>query len=199
MSMFEELVEKKIVDPFGKLARLIKYTHGEAKKLIQHCSQMTQPDGFLMAKDLLEKEYGDPHKVTSAYMKELKSWKTLKSGDVREFKRFHRFLLKCSTNRKDEYLKLLDNPETLRTLQSKLPHRLQEKWTRKAVQHRETNSTELNFAHFLAFIRIECKVLDDPVYSHSQQADAEDKNKYNSRDRDRDNNRDKGGRDLNNR
>ena len=88
MSMFEELVESKIADPFGKLARLIKYTQGEAKELIQHCSQMSQPDGFLMAKDLLDKEYGDPHKVTSAYMKELKSWKTLKTGDVKEFKKF---------------------------------------------------------------------------------------------------------------
>ena len=117
MSLFEELVEKKIDDPFGKLARLIKYTRGEAKELIQHCSQMAQPDGFLLAKKLLEKEYGDPHRITSAYMKELSSWKPIKSGDVKAFKRFYRFLLKCDTNRKGEvYLRFLDNPETLRIL-----------------------------------------------------------------------------------
>ena len=43
---------------------------------------MSQPEGYLMAKDLLEKEYGDPHKVTAAYMDELRSWKILKAGNV---------------------------------------------------------------------------------------------------------------------
>ena len=184
MSLFEELVEKKIKDPFGKLARLIKYTRGEAKDLIQHCSQMPQPDGYLLAKDLLEKEYGDPHKVTSAYMKELNSWKTIRAGNVDDFKKFYRFLLKCNTNRKgDIYLRLLDNPETLRNLQSKLPSRLQDRWTRKAVQHRETNRNELDFSHFLEFVRIECKVLDDPIYSNqsSNPANLEHNNNNNNK------------------
>ena len=186
MSLFEELIEKKIDDPFGKLARLIKYTRGEAKELIQHCSQMPQPDGYLLAKDLLEKEYGDPHKVTSAYMRELDSWKTIRTGNVDDFKKFYRFLLKCNTNRKgDVYLRLLDNPETLRSIQSKLPHKLQERWTRKAVQYRETNRKELDFSHFLEFVRMECKVLDDPVYSHVQN-NSDDKNKADPRNSGRD-------------
>ena len=50
ISLFEELVEKKVDDSFGKLARLIKYTRGEAKELIQHCIQLPQPDGFNVAK-----------------------------------------------------------------------------------------------------------------------------------------------------
>lgn len=166
MSLFEELVERKIDDPLGKLARLIKYTRGEAKELIQHCFQMPQPDGFNTAKALLKKEYGDPHKVSAAYMTELRVWKTITAGNVREFKRFYRFLLKCNTNRKeDKYLTLLDNPDTLRNLQSKLPHKLQERWTRKAVQCRERNGTELVFSDFLEFVEMECKVLEDPVYS----------------------------------
>ena len=178
MSLFEELIEKKISDPFGKLARLIKYTRGEAKELIQHCSQMPQPDGYHLAKELLEKEYGDPHKVTSAYMKELKSWKTIRAGDVRDFKRFYRFLLKCHTNRKgDVYLRILDNPETLSKLQSKLPLRMQERWTRKAVNSRETSKKELDFSHFLEFVRLECTILDDPVYSQHNE-DQNDKSKY---------------------
>ena len=177
MSLFEELVEKKIDDPFGKLARLIKYTRGEAKELIQHCSQMSQPDGFILAKKLLEKEYGDPHKVMSAYMKELNSWRTIKSGDIKGFKKFYRFLLKCNTNREGEvYLRLLDNPETLRILQLKLPQKIQDRWTRKAVQHREAHKKELDFTHFLEFIRVEVEVLDDPVYSSKPDQDDRGKN-----------------------
>ena len=165
-SLFKELIDKKIDDPLGKLARLIKYTRGEPKELIQHCIQMPQPDGYVMAQELLEKEYGDPHKVSSAYMKELRSWKPINAGDVNELKRYYRFLLKCNTNRKgDVYLKLLDNPETLRILQSKLPYKMRERWTRRAVQQRETEKGELVFADFVELVRMECKFLDDPVYS----------------------------------
>ena len=181
-SLFEELIEKKIDDPLGKLARLIKYTRGEPKKLIQHCIQMPQPDGYNMAMELLQKEYGDPHKVSSAYMKELRSWKPIPSGDVKELKKYYRFLLKCNTNRKgDMYLKLLDNPETLRVLQSKLPYKMRERWTRRAVQQRETGKGELVFSDFIELVRMECKFLDDPVYSllpdSGDRDKADDKNK----------------------
>ena len=188
MSLFEELVEKKVDDPFGKLARLIKYTRGEAKELIQHCSQMSQPDGFLLAKKLLEKEYGDPHRITSAYMKELNSWKPIKSGDVKAFKRFYRFLLKCDTNRRGEvYLRFLDNPETLRILQLKLPQKLHDRWARKAVHHRETNKKELDFTHFLEFVRLETNILDDPVYSsqpdHDDRVNDKDRKEFQDKQR----------------
>ena len=77
-------------------------------------------------------------------------------------KKYYRFLLKCNTNRKgDMYLKRLDNPETLRILQSKLPYKMRERWTRKAVQQRETEKGELNFADFIELVKMECKFLDD--------------------------------------
>ena len=37
--VFEEVVEKKIDDPQGRLTRLIKYTDGEPKEMIKHCIQ----------------------------------------------------------------------------------------------------------------------------------------------------------------
>ena len=36
MALFKEAVERKIEDPKGRLARMIKFTSGEAKELIQH-------------------------------------------------------------------------------------------------------------------------------------------------------------------
>ena len=169
MSLFKELVESKVDDPLGKLARLIQYTRGEAKELIQHCVQMPQPDGFNTAKELLTKEYGEPHKVTAAYMKELRAWQTIPPNNVKDLKKFYRFLLKCNSNRVgDTYLTLLDNPETLRNLQLKLPFKLQERWRRKAVQHREMDGKELRLTNFLEFVRLECKVLEDPVYSQQE-------------------------------
>ena len=39
MSIFEEMVESKVVDPRGKLTRLINYTKGEVKELVKYCIQ----------------------------------------------------------------------------------------------------------------------------------------------------------------
>ena len=36
-TMFKEVVERKLKDPVGWLAHLIKFTDGEAKNLIKHC------------------------------------------------------------------------------------------------------------------------------------------------------------------
>ena len=40
MALFKEAVEKKICDRKGRLTRLVKFTRGEAKELIQHCIQL---------------------------------------------------------------------------------------------------------------------------------------------------------------
>ena len=37
IAVFEEVVEKKVEDPRGRLARLVRYTDGEPKEIIKHC------------------------------------------------------------------------------------------------------------------------------------------------------------------
>ena len=39
IAVFDEVVEKKIYDPRGRLSRLIKYTDGQPKEMIKHCIQ----------------------------------------------------------------------------------------------------------------------------------------------------------------
>ena len=42
MTLFHEIVGKKVDDPRVRLTRLIKYTMGDAKEMIKHCAQ--QPE-----------------------------------------------------------------------------------------------------------------------------------------------------------
>ena len=95
MTLFKEVVESKVEDPRGRLIRLLKYTSGEAKELINHCIQLPSNEGFKYAKYLLEKVYGDPHKIQATYRKEIKQWSQIKFGDARAFRKFHTSLLKC--------------------------------------------------------------------------------------------------------
>ena len=65
--LFREVVESKVDDPRGKLTRLIKYTSGDARELIKHCIQLPSNERFKHVKYLLEKVYGNPHKILASY------------------------------------------------------------------------------------------------------------------------------------
>ena len=71
-ALFKEVVESKVEDPRGRQMRLLKYTSGEAKELTNHCIQLSSNEGFNYAKYLLEKVYGNPHKILASYRKEIK-------------------------------------------------------------------------------------------------------------------------------
>jgi len=74
MSSFKEAVDYKVDDPHGRLVRLLKFTEGEAKEIIKHCIQQPPATGYALAKTLLERHYGNPHRILSAYRKEMKIW-----------------------------------------------------------------------------------------------------------------------------
>ena len=87
MTLFKEVVESKLEDPRGRLIRLLKYTSGEAKELINHCIQLPSSEDFKYAKYLLEKVYGNPQKILASYRKEIEQWPQIRFGDTRVFRK----------------------------------------------------------------------------------------------------------------
>ena len=55
MSIFEEMVERKVVNPRARLTRLINYTKGESKELVKHWIQQPTEVCYDNAKNLLMK------------------------------------------------------------------------------------------------------------------------------------------------
>ena len=80
MSIFKEIVEDRVEDPIGRLIRLIKYTESEARELIKPCVQKPTDLWYQNAKMLLEKRYGDPHRIYASYKKEIQNWPPIKYG-----------------------------------------------------------------------------------------------------------------------
>ena len=95
MTLFREVVESKIENPYGRLTRLIKYTTGEAKELIKHCIEQPANKGYENTVNLLYRPYEDQHTILAAYKKEAKEWLQIKVGDAAGFQKFYNFLLKC--------------------------------------------------------------------------------------------------------
>ena len=72
MEVLKEVVENKIKDSRGRLARLIKCTTGEVKHLIKTYIQLPAKDDYEAIKNQLYQIYDDPHGVIADYEKEIK-------------------------------------------------------------------------------------------------------------------------------
>jgi len=50
---------------------LEQYLYGEPKDLIKGCLHLERHSGYLEAKRLLKEKYGDPYKISNAYLKKI--------------------------------------------------------------------------------------------------------------------------------
>ena len=165
IALFREVVESKVDDPRGKLTRLIKYTSGDARELIKHCIQLPSNEGFKHAKYLLEKVYGNPHKILASYRKEVKNWQPIKFGDGIAFRWFHNFLLRCKSVATNQRWNALDNLDILCMLPSKLPSGIMERWNREVLKIRRQQHQEPNLEDFTKYVEDEAILMSDPLFS----------------------------------
>ena len=170
-ALFKEVVESKVEDPRGRQMRLLKYTSGEAKELTNHCIQLSSNESFNYAKYLLEKVYGNPHKILASYRKEIKQQPHIKFGDATAFWKFHTFLLKCRSMSFNQRWNALDSPDILCMLISKLPGGIMERWNRKVLNIRRCQVREPTLDDMTYFIEEEIVLMNDPLFSHEVLAD----------------------------
>ena len=130
ITMFRQVVENTIDDGAGRLARLIKFTSGEARDMIRPCIHFPSDSCYERAIDLLNDRYGNSYKILASYKQEIKKYPSLKFSDCKAFREFQNFLLKCSSIADHSDCKLLDGPETICQLVSKLPGSLIDRWNR---------------------------------------------------------------------
>ena len=117
---------------------------------------------------LLQREYGNPLRISCAYMEKLKNWPVVKNGDALGFMGLYRFLLQCHAYQKNglDWMSGLDSPLMICNIQLELPVNVQDNWTRLVSKIRKKERREANFVDFVEFIEAESAVLNDPIYSH---------------------------------
>ena len=165
MAIFKEVVENRIDDPRGRLIRLIKYTKGEAKELVMNYIHQPFIEGYQIAKMLLEKRHGDPHRLLGSYRKEIKEWQQLKLRDAAGFRKFSNFLVRCKNVTGRDNWNLLDNPDIICLLLSKLPGVLLDRWNRRVFNIRMNNTMEPSLLDLVLFIDEETTLVNDPLFS----------------------------------
>ena len=120
-------VEARVSKNNVSLQYLKQYLQGEPKELIKGCLHLNRNSGYMEAKKLLEEKYGDPYKISNAYIKKINEWPYIQSGDELALDRLSIFLGQCrSAMLTLTFLSILNHPHNLQSMVSKLPCPLQD-------------------------------------------------------------------------
>ncbi len=113
---------------------LNQYLQGEAKELISGCLYADPIEGYIEAKRLLNEEYRDSYKISTAYMNKVLGWPAIKFDDPHGLKLFSFFLKRCNNVMKRlSNMMALDHPSNMQTVVWKLPFTLQNRWRDQVV------------------------------------------------------------------
>ena len=163
---FESQVEARVSENDVRLQYLEQYLQGEPKELIKGCLHLDRNSGFMEAKKLLNERYGDPYRVSNAYIKKINEWPYIRSGDELALNRLSIFLGQCRSAMSTlTFLSILNHPHNLQSMVSKLPFALQDRWRREANKSRLASGAIPTFDDFVNFVNTEAGVATDPVFS----------------------------------
>ena len=122
--------------------------------------------GYLEAKRLLNEKYGDPYQISNAYFKKINGWPFIRPGDELALDRFSIFLSPSrSAMRTLTCLSILNHPQNLQSMVTKLPFTLQDRWRREANKRRVAGGVIPSFADFVNFVNVEAGIATDQVFS----------------------------------
>ena len=174
-SNFSQVVETTVEDQRGRLARLIKYTNGDAKDLIKLCVYNDPSCCYDNAVMFLDKEYGNASKIASAYLKQLREWPSVKITDCVALKKLYIFLLKCQIYKRKGSLEVLDSAMLIRTVLAKLDTSYHEKWRLRTENTRRKDAREATFDDLIDFIDFHACSSSYPAYSRDMMKEAKER------------------------
>ncbi len=82
---FDSRVHSQPISSSDKLYYLNQHL-SEARELIECCLFMHADDGYKRAREILDREFGDPYKVSMIYLKQVQEWQAIKPNDAQGLK-----------------------------------------------------------------------------------------------------------------
>jgi hypothetical protein len=147
-SAFETLIEQKHIPPAERIHYLKRYLGGKARECIEGYFLYTSESSFADAKALLDKRFGNPYVLSSAFLDKLEAYPKVPDRDKAVLRKFSDFLRQCLAASKVIPGMSLNNPRDNMRIQEKLPDWVLRKWGN--VIERHTNSG--SFPSFEVFV-----------------------------------------------
>ena len=163
---FDVQIQSRVASNADRLYYLDQHLTSEPKDLIGGCLHIEPDEGYTEARKLLQKEYGDPYKVSNAFMQKLSSWPVIKYDDGPALKRFSFFLTKCNNSMKNiAHMTVLNHPPNMQSIVQKLPNNLQTKWCENVEKNRRKDGKIAGFGDLTKFVEYAAESANDPIYS----------------------------------
>ena len=161
---FDARIQHRVTNSADRLYYLNQHMDGEPKDLIEGCLHMDSDEGYIEARRLLNKEYGDPYKISMAYVQKILNWTPIKFDEGKVLKSLSFFLIKCKIAMKSiSHMSVLNHAPNMQAVVSKLPFHLQAKWRDQAAKTRRNGGTA-NFENLVDFIESAADSANDPVF-----------------------------------
>ena len=129
---FDNIISVKLTTDEERLHYLDQYTIGRPNEIVSACLHLDASKGYSEARDLLQKRYGSPEQIATAYLDRVLNWKNISRDDIDALEEYSVTLISCrnAVSCVPFGASELQNPKTMRIILAKLPFYLQEKFRR---------------------------------------------------------------------
>ena len=111
------------------------------------------------------RQYGDPYKVSIAFINKALSWTSIKYDDAASLKRFSFFLTKCKNAMKTVlHMAVLNHSPNMQTIVQKLPSKLQSRWRDLVTKIKKRSDKIASFQDLVEFVESAAESANDPIY-----------------------------------
>ena len=126
---FENIIEANTKSSSARLYYIIQYTTGEVQELMRSCSAMDPERGYLEARKLLKKRFGQNYRIATDYVDKLTKGPVIKREDNAAIQRLSVQLTSCmNTLTEIGYMSKIENPECLKLIIARLPYDTRKRW-----------------------------------------------------------------------
>jgi hypothetical protein len=168
MAAFDVRVASRTSSSADKLYFLDQHMVGEPKMAISGCFHLDPESGYVEARRLLDKEYGDPYKISMVYLSKLNEWPVVKQDDSVGLKKLSMFLTNCCYAMKYiSDMHVLNHIPNMQSIIQKLPFYLQNKWREQASRMRQMNQRTMLYQDLVDFVAAASDTANDPVYGRA--------------------------------
>ena len=161
---FERTVAQRTSNYADLYYCLVKYTKGEANRIVKSCNNTNIYEAYTNAIRLLEKKYGNQYMLAEHYLSKLEKWPVITKEDSKSLRELSTFLDEClSMMGSLSSMNQLNSPKEIRDILKKLPYEYQRKFREIATTKME-NEERILFKDLTKFVARQVRILETPIF-----------------------------------
>ena len=160
---FQRTIEERTSDSADRYYCLLKYTKGEARRIVKSCNNQDSSIAYKNAIALLDQNYGNEYNLANKYLEKLEKWPALRGEDSKSLNELALFLVECSSLMSNmNRLNQLDNLKEIRDVVKKLPYGMRKKFREIAGQKVKAGQ-QIKFQMLVDYVQEQAELLQLPL------------------------------------